>query len=159
MTASRDGEGGFSLVEASVVISVMVIGVLGLLSAMVSAQMLSRTTREMDEASMALVEAVEVFRSDCSDDFDGAVDAVISGGALFPPGPGRNTRLWRTVVSDETAISPPIDLNGDGDLLDTAVAVADADAAVVVFKITWRGARGAREVEYTVVVSRPGGTP
>lgn len=67
---------------------------------------------------------------------------------------GRDAKLDVSVLVDETTIEPPVDLNGDGDFLDTNVAAADLQAAVLRIVVTWDGVLGLRRVEYSTIIAK-----
>ncbi len=147
---------GIGLVEVAAVMTVLVIGVMGFVSALISGQVLAVKTREVDRANAAAIRALESFRAACSTDFTAAVTAVATVPQQSVPGLGSQAIMTRTLIQNETLVAPPIDLNGDGDKLDTAVALGDLVVAVVVFELEWRSAAGATRIDYTTI--RPRGS-
>ena len=59
------------------------------------------------------------------------------------------------VVLDETRLSPPVDLNGDGDTLDDAVSPSQARAVGLHLRLVWGAEQ--RSLEHTVLVRRQAG--
>jgi type II secretory pathway pseudopilin PulG len=149
-------ERGFTIVEVTVSLVFLVIGVLGFVQAMVSSQILVRGTREMNLAQSAIVNAIEDFRYECGLDFDAALASYAAGSVVpaLPPALGASAALSLTLIVDEPRISPPTDLNGDGDFLDIGVATTDAAAGVLRANLNWTGVTGRRELEYTTIVAR-----
>jgi hypothetical protein len=156
--AATTDAAGFTIVEAMGGIAVLVLGALGMLGAVISGFALGRSAREVDVATIALSGALEDVRSACAADFDAALAALIATPqvppASLPEGLGSSVVLTRLAVLDETQISPPLDLNGDGDVLDGGLAPADVAAFVLSAEIVWQGGAGRRRLELTTLVSR-----
>jgi len=149
-------EAGFSTVEVLIAIAVLSIGLLGFIGVLSSAQVLSRGSKEMNGASNAIVSAVEKFRQECRDDFDGALskyeDGLSESVNLEPIG---TATLWRTTILDETAIqSPAIDIDGDGDTNDVVTDLTTVKAAVLRVRLEWKSASGVRSLEHVAVIAR-----
>jgi hypothetical protein len=67
---------------------------------------------------------------------------------------GAGARLTVAVIADETTIDPPFDLNGDGDYLDSNLAAADLQAAILRVVITWNDRNTPRKVEFSTILAR-----
>lgn len=155
-TARARADGGFMIVEIAVAMSLLVVGIVGFLGAVVSSHVLSRTAREMNIASTALTSVIEEFKKSCAVDFDAAL-TTYSNQTLDPArlvGTGTERSLTTFVELDETALDPPLDLNGDGDFLDTGLAPSQVKAAMLRVRATWHGVAGQRELEFTTIVAR-----
>ena len=151
------GQSGFTLVEFSMALVLLVTGLLGFVAALISSQTLTRASREMVIAHSALNSTIETFRDACVADFDAAVTGYsyqtnVNLDLLRGIGSGEN--MITRIIVDETRVQPPIDLNGDGDYNDTTVPLADLVAAVLRVQVVWSGVSGRRDVEYTSIVSR-----
>jgi Tfp pilus assembly protein PilV len=148
-------ERGFGMVDLMACISVMVVGLLGFVTTVTNTYVLSRSSREVDAANTLIVNVVENFRAACAQDFTAAL-TLYSGGVTLPvpTDVGSAPAISATLILDEPSISPPIDLNGDGDTVDMAVAPADARAGFLRVDIAWNGVLGPMSLEYTSVVAR-----
>lgn len=71
-----------------------------------------------------------------------------------PDGLGDDAELKAAIVTDETRLDPPVDLNGDGDFLDTNVLAQDFKSAVLRLRVSWSGVGGENQMEYTMVFAR-----
>jgi Tfp pilus assembly protein PilV len=67
---------------------------------------------------------------------------------------GKDAKVKMNLLVDETTLNPPVDMNGDGDFLDTNVQPRDMKASVLCIVVSWRGGAGMRKVETTTVVAR-----
>ncbi|MFQ5504902.1 MAG: prepilin-type N-terminal cleavage/methylation domain-containing protein [Planctomycetota bacterium] len=150
----RRREGGFTMVELAITLSLLVIGLLGFVGAILSAQLLSRTTRERALASSAAIDIVEDFRVSCMTNFTAAMTAYSAGVTpTLPPGLGADATATSTLILDETKIVPPLDLDGNGLFVD--VLTPDVvNAGVLRVVVRWRGARGLQSIEYTTIIAR-----
>ena len=100
-----------------------------------------------------------MFRRDCVADFDATLSTYKVMGALPTDATldriGRGgAKLTVTLISDETALTPKLDLNGDGDFLDTDVPTADLRAGILRIRIAWNGVLGERSFEHTAILAR-----
>ena len=59
---------------------------------------------------------------------------------------GRRATVHTELVLDETVVRGGVDLNGDGDTVDRAVAVADARAVLLSTRVSWTGIKRPRSV-------------
>ena len=163
-------ETGFSLVEVTLGLTLLMIGLLGFVGAIVSTQIMVRVTKETNIANAAIISTIEEFRDACATDFVGAINSYLAedtynvGGVLTPDrlaGLGENPMMSSVVVLDENQLTPAFDLDGNGTIGavplqgDTGiVAPANANAAVLRIRVSWTGVRGPMEVEYTTIVAK-----
>ena len=148
-------EAGFGLVEAIAAALVLAVGLLGFMTMVTNSHVLSRSSREVDSAQVAIMSVGEEFRVACATDFEAALTTY--GGGVVPVAPtelGTGAVITVLLLNDETKITPPIDLNGDNDNDDTSVSAAQARAGVLRVHIAWTGALGEMHLEYTTVVAR-----
>ena len=144
------------IVEIAVAMSLLVVGIVGFLGAVVSSHVLARTAREMNIASTAITSVIEEFKKSCAVDFDAAL-VTYAGQTLDPArlgGTGSERSLTTAIVLDETALDPPLDLNGDGDFLDAGLLPAQVKAAMLRVRASWHGVAGQRDLEFTTIVAR-----
>lgn len=155
-TSQRTSREGFGLVEVMVAMTVLAIALLGLVQTILGAQMVARSTRDSSIANAAMLRAVEDFYGACKVDFDAALTAYRDGTVTptAPPALGKGATITLTLLLDEPAIRPPIDLNNDGDFLDNAVAPANARAGVLRINVVWSGVLGRQELECATIVAR-----
>lgn len=136
-------------------ITVLVVGLLAFVATVTNTYVLARSSRQVQTANMAIVNVFEDFRAACSVDFTAALTTYSSGVALTAPASlGNAATLTATLILDESSVTPNIDLNDDGDVVDIGVTPADAKAGVLQVKIAWKGALGPMSLEYTSVVAR-----
>ena len=154
--ATAEGHDGFTLVEVMIAIAVLVVGLLGFISALGSAQVLVRGTKEVNLAHVEILNAVEEFRDACTTDYTAALTLYNAGVVTNIPDSamGRNAQMTATLVLNETLLTPQMDLNGDKDFLDVAVDPALALLAVLQVKITWDGALGSQEIRYVSMIAK-----
>ena len=152
-------ESGFSLVEVTLGLTVLVIGLLGFIGAIVSTQMMVRMTKEKNIANTAIISMIEEFREACATDFVAAVTTFESGTNLNADrltGIGEGATMTSTIVMDESTLNPPLDLNDNLVYIDD-IQMADVgtlNAAVLRIHVTWTGVRGPMEMEYTTIVAK-----
>ena len=100
--------------------------------------------------------AAEEFHYACGQDFNETLtkyrDALVT--PIVPSGLGSGGQLDMTVVLDEPALQPPVDLNGDGDFDDTGLDPADVNLAVLQLVIRWTGVTGERRAAFTTMLAR-----
>ncbi len=70
-------ETGFSLVEVTLGLTLLTIGLLGFVGAIVSTQILVRVTKETNIANAAIISTIEEFRDACAADFVGAINSYV----------------------------------------------------------------------------------
>jgi hypothetical protein len=66
----------------------------------------------------------------------------------------KGAQFKTTLMVDETKLDPPMDLNGDGDALDTNVDPTQMTAGVMRVAISWPGRNGMRTFETTTIIAR-----
>ncbi len=152
-------EGGFSLVEVTLGLLILAVGLLGFVGAIASTQILVRVTKEKNIANGAIISTIEEFREACSTDFVAAITAYESGTNLNPgllTGIGDGAVMTSTIVMDENLLNPPLDLNDNAVFVDVIPmgAVATLNAAVLRIQVSWIGARGPMDLEYTTIVAK-----
>ncbi len=155
--ATAEGHDGFTLVEVTIAIAVLVVGLLGFISALSSAQVLVRGTKEVNLAHIEILNAVEDFRDACATDYIAALTVYKAGVVADIDGSsamGKKVKVTSTLVLNETLLTPPMDINGDLDFLDVAVDPAAALLAVLHVKITWSGVLGAQEIHYVSLIAK-----
>lgn len=164
---SRPGEGGFTLIELMIASAVLMVGLLATASSVLTSQRLnvqSRETTRAVEGAKAMIERMrgEDFRllfarynDDDADDPDGAGtgpgDAFDVGGLA---GPGGTAAGLVSFTLDEPALG--VDLNGDGDAVDTlSNSILGLDYLVLPFTVAveWVGVTGRRRVEVVTRVA------
>ena len=166
--------GGFTLVEAVVVTSVLLMGLLAMTSTSVTVHALRETDREHRLAADALASLVEDVRSvsnalvAADPSWSQAFVAAWSPGgepgdrhdvAGLTPVAGEPSVASVRIVTDETLtdaelgveLGMPRDLDNDGAVDDPDVA-ADAVLLPVVVTLRWHGASGARRLEQAFYV-------
>ena len=163
-TLAKNTRGGFSLVELAIAISILLIGMVSVITATSQMHSLRRQNRERTLAQNAVRSMAERMQSQSyqlveTDPGNWATSVV----AAFGPGSGNdafdiqelNTPLGAAnvatiqVVTDETTTDADLlvnigmarDLNGDGDATDADVSV-DAVLLPVVITAQWRGVTG-----------------
>ena len=156
MQNTRAREGGFTIVEIAMGVVLLAVGALGFISAIIGSQLSIRANQELSIVNAAFVTAVENFRESCRSSFDSTVTSYAAGvnvtGTLMR---GLNTpSLTATVTLSEPGQVPLIDLNGDGDTLDSGLTASQVNAAVVQFTATWRGVLGRRSVVHKTILAR-----
>ena len=166
-------ETGFSLVEVTLGLTLLMIGLLGFVGAIVSTQIMVRVTKETNIANAAIISTIEEFRDACATDFVGAINSYLDedtedvGGVLTPDrlaGLGEGPIMSSVIVLDENQLTPAFDLDGDGVIgavliedgtaSSGIVTPANANAAVLRIRVSWTGVRGPMEVEYTTIVAK-----
>ncbi|MEE9125557.1 MAG: prepilin-type N-terminal cleavage/methylation domain-containing protein [Planctomycetota bacterium] len=154
--ATAEGHDGFTLVEVTIAVAVLVVGLLGFISALSSAQVLVRGTKEVNLAHIEILNAVEDFRDTCATDYIAALTVYKPGvvANIASSAMGKNVQVTSTLVLNETLLTPPMDINGDLDFLDVAVDPAAALLAVLHVKITWSGVLGAQEIHYVSLIAK-----
>lgn len=156
-TKQHESSSGFTMVEIAIAMTFLVTGLLGFVGAIVSSQVLARANREVNIANTAVVNVIEEFRDKCTLDFDGTLNAIQLGNEplpVVPEGLGAAAVFERELILDETQISPPIDLDGIPDNDNENVTPFEATAAVLRIRLSWNGALGQQDIEYTVVLAR-----
>lgn len=171
---------GFTVVELAVSATVLVVGVLGFLAAVVAGQQLATSTREMERAFQAararceeiqsapIDEAFARFNADPDDDpatagpAGGATFAIQGfateagteavGRVVFPTIDDAGTPVLCEAV-DDVRWGMPRDLDGDGEISNGALTTAPIVLPVRV-SVEWRGARGVQRVELDQVLVR-----
>lgn len=152
----RATEQGFSVVEICMAVVLVVLGLLGLISSVVGAQVLGRDNQERNLANAAAMTAIELFRENCRADFTAAITAhqtavnMTTAVGVVPP----HGMVTAIVRRNEPGQQPPIDLNGDGDTLDNNVAAAACRFAVLEVTVQWRGARGNQSFTTKAIFAR-----
>ncbi len=152
-------ESGFSLVEVTLGLTILVIGLLGFVGAIVSTQIMVRMTKEKNIANAAIISTIEEFREACATDFVAAVTAYESGTNMNAgrlTGIGEGATMTSIIVMDENTLNPPLDLN-DNDVFVDNIPMADVgtlNAAVLRIHVSWTGVRGPMEVEYTTILAK-----
>jgi hypothetical protein len=147
---------GFTLVEVTLGLTLLMIGLLGFIGAMSSTQVMVRVTKERNIANLAIISTIEEFREECAIDFVAAVIAYQNANNLNPDrllGIGSSANMSSVVVLDENQLTPPLDLDGNGVYVDT-LTPAEVNAAVLRVRVTWNGSRGQSEIEYTTIVAK-----
>jgi hypothetical protein len=141
-----------------------VTGLLGLLSAIMSASTLQRTTRESLLATNAIRSEIEELRRYTVKELPIFYGPGSFGETFDIPGldpvPGDPVgQVGRVVIyTDETAVVPelglPRDLDGDGAVGDTDVT--DGRMILVPAQVTarWRGVNGVREITFSTLLAR-----
>ncbi len=140
-------------------LTLLTIGLLGFVGAIVSTQVLVRVTKEKNIASAAIISTMEEFREACAADFVAAVTTYQNGVNLSPDrltGIGEAANMDSVVVFDENILNPPFDLNGNGVFVDNipVADVATLNAAVLRVRVSWTGVRGPMEIEYTTILAK-----
>ncbi len=171
---------GMTLVELTVAVTVLVVGVLAFaqtLVAMERARVSTRDTGRATEAARAMLERIqaeafpEAFRRYNDTDADdpggigtapGANFAVVglsaragdhdglSGEVIFPTPVGFPGELRESVV--DAALGMPRDLNGDDVVHQTASYATDYDILPVRVRVSWIGITGQSQVELSTVL-------
>jgi len=154
--SSSRHEAGLSAIEILIAIAVLSIGLLGFIGTLSSAQFLTRGTKELNAANLAIISAVEVFREECRTDFEGTLAKYQNGMvAAAPAGIGSGATIEQTVILDETQItSPPIDINGNGTHVETVTDLSTVRIAVLRIRLSWTSASGPRSLEHVALVAR-----
>jgi len=136
---------GFTLTEVLIAVNVMIVGLLGLDSALKTAQAQVRGNQEANLAEVEIRSAVEEFRAAWARDLDATVAAYKNGVArmLRDSLMGRNVRLVARLVPEE----PENEKAGDSSLADGHVAPA-ARPKVLQLTVTWDGVLGPREIRH-----------
>ncbi|MFQ5505505.1 MAG: hypothetical protein ACE5F1_12010, partial [Planctomycetota bacterium] len=114
---------GFTLIEYTIAISLFVAGALGFASAILSGQSMMRSNRDRSLADHELETVVERFRTDCSRAFDATITAYRDATFKVPllPGVDSSAVIKTEIILDETRLTPPADLNGNGNATDKAI--------------------------------------
>ena len=170
-------ETGFSLVEVTLGLTLLMIGLLGFVGAIVSTQIMVRVTKETNIANAAIISTIEEFRDACATDFVGAINSYVEvdtgdGNGVLSldrlAGIGEEAMMTSVIVLDESELTPGFDLDGDGvvgsylvedegEVVQSGSGIATAEtanAAVLRIRVSWTGVRGPMEVEYTTIVAK-----
>jgi prepilin-type N-terminal cleavage/methylation domain-containing protein len=169
---SRPTQAGFSLIEAMVVAAILAIGALSLSAVQVQSMSLTRSSRETSAARQAARLAFErihevpvayafaSFNDDKSDDPGGVGTAPGASFTIDTDAGPMNCRIDFPTVSGtvrEDVVLPrfgmPRDLNGDG-AIDSRDHAKDYLVLPVRVRITWSGAKGAREFDVHAMLLR-----
>lgn len=177
LRAARRPRAGFSLMEISLAIAVVVIALLAMSASTLRTHSLRRQNRERAVAQNAvrmLAESVQaisdrLMREDPDGWATGMVEALAPGGELgdeFPvveltrlagePAVGTIQTVTDETVSDAELgieMGMPRDLNGDGDADDGDVS-ADARMLAVIVTTRWRGVSGENTVQHPFYIVR-----
>jgi len=171
------GDRGLTLLEIIIAMGILVVAIIGIMSALVSAIRVDEATAEQVRAlnackskieemkTVPFAEAWARYNSNAADDPGGAGTAPgcnfavaglrartgdadgLPGQILFPETLGA---LSETVV--DTRLGTPRDLNGDGDTLDANVSATYRLLPVRVV-VDWQGSKGAGHVELTTFLN------
>jgi len=174
--AGDSSAGGFALLELTIALVVLTIGLVSMLQAGSRTQALSRENRERATAHNALRAAADrvLARSDAlvrdgveswsaalldAYGADGIVGDTFEVRGLTPldpdVSPGRLLVVTDETVPDEelgVEAGMPRDLNGDG-LIGSSDVSGDARKLPVVLEVSWRGFRGERTLRHVVWVT------
>jgi Tfp pilus assembly protein PilV len=152
---ARQGECGLGLIDVMCGVTILVIGLLGFSAMVTSTLTLSRSNREVEAANATIMNAAETFRAACAEDFVTTFDTYQAGVTVPAPALlGTSAAVTATLIRTESAISPAMDLNADGDTADANVTSSSARAGVLRLRITWQGVLGPMRLETTTVVAR-----
>ena len=92
------------------------------------------------------------------DDVDGSSIGIVVTDCLVDfeslASVGTDARLTVTVIADETAPEPDLDLNSDDDTEDVDLSAAELKAAVLRVVLTWKDGSKTRQVEYSTIFAR-----
>ena len=165
---SRRSSGGFTLIEAVVVMSILLMGLLAMTSTSVTVHSLREADRERRIATAALDSIIE----DCkrisnqqvgtdptwSQNFFAAYSPGGNPGPEYPvaglePRDGEASVVTVTVITDETltdaelgvTLGMPRDLDNDGLVSNTSV-IGTASLLPVIVRVRWAGSAGGREL-------------
>ena len=147
---------GFTLVEVTLALTLLMIGLLGFIGAIVSTQVMVRVTAERNIANTAIISTIEEFREACAEDFVAAVTAYQNATNLYPErllGLGEGAVMSSVVILDENLLTPPIDLDSNGVFVDI-LTPEEVNAAVLRVRVAWNGPRGPSDIEHTNIVAR-----
>ena len=153
--AVRQGsEGGFALLELFLGASILVVGSLALLTSLFTSAQSGRDARFRTLARNESLTLTEGFRGLCNTGFAAAVQAY--AGREVPCqsiANGKSSATVRTEIAlDETVLTPPMDLNGDGDALDATLTANELAIVCLTTRVSWQ--RGKRSDTFLSVLSR-----
>jgi len=150
----HDGACGASLLELMLAVLLLVTGLLGFASSMVSGQAMRRTTGEMADANKEVANLIEQFRFECDQGFDAAVakymGATFEGNRLPGNGPTGGAVIKTNIILDENKLDPRMDIDGNGNENDSSVAAASLQMAVLSVRITWNVVGGSEYSQRSV---------
>lgn len=153
--AKPDHEGGFTFIELVLAVAFLSTSMIAFISSMFSAQTLSQQSRTMHRANAAIIRQNETFQEQCELSFEDVVDTYQKGNVQITPPKklGDNTWMKVEIILDETALTPAIDLNDDGDTTDRVVLPKDARAVVLKTTLGWTNSKGRKNkmVRHTIV--------
>ncbi|HLQ36409.1 MAG TPA: hypothetical protein VK348_01310 [Planctomycetota bacterium] len=146
-------EPGFALVELCMAGAVLVVGSLAMITTLLSSATAGIDARKQSLARDEAQTVSEEFRASCETNFAAAVQQF--NGRTVPclslTSGKASASILTTVALDETAIQPPMDLNGDGDATDTHLTPAELKVAYLTSKVTWAGGR--RTMTFTTMLA------
>jgi len=166
---ARTGSSGFTLVEVVVALAILVVGVLGALSAVSSSAVVGESTPELTRAQLGAQAMLERLRTENFSALfaqhneksgqsgfavvglapqDGDADGMV-GEILFPTPPGEPDVLREDSVLPDFGL--PLDLDGDGVLENDDVSGTYVQLPVRV-RVAWSGRSGDHEVSYETVL-------
>ena len=172
---TKHGQGGFTLIEVGLAITILVIAVVAMSASTCRLHMLRRQNREITLAQNAVRSAVEQIQALSQRTAQNTPDTWAQDmiAALAPGGAIGNTFDAREVdtqdgeasvgtiqiISDETMtdaalgldMGMPRDLDGDG-VADNADVSAVARILPVIVRVRWRGNRGNGQIEHPFYV-------
>jgi Tfp pilus assembly protein PilV len=138
-----DPQRGAALLELFMGTTVLVVGSLALLTSLFTSARIGRDARFRTLARNESMTVMEEFRNRCSSGFAATVTEY--SGREIPCqsiARGKVSSILRTEIAmDETALSPPMDLNGDGDVLDASLTANELAVACVTTKVSWQNGR------------------
>lgn len=173
------GDAGMTLIEIIIGLGVVVVAILGIMSALVSASRMDEATAEQIRAKNACISTIEMmkqvpfaevwrrYNSNAADDPGGAGTSpgqnfavtglrAQAGDGDGMPGqvvfPELNGNLSETVIEARLGMPAAKDLNGDGDVVDTNVNTTYLLLPVRVV-VDWAGAGGRYHMEMSTFLT------
>ena len=150
----RAEEGGFTLLEMAFVTVVLIVGAMSFAVTVIATTTLSQQAQSRSTANTEMVSAIENFRQSATKDFEDIVKEMSRGVVTSKLGEKNGITIERHVVLDETKLTPRMDLNGDGDALDTDLAPEELLTAYLVMVVKWSDATGEHKKVWPTMLAR-----
>ncbi|HEX6811395.1 MAG TPA: hypothetical protein VF384_07220 [Planctomycetota bacterium] len=147
-------EGGFALVELFMGATVLIVGSLALMTLLLTSARVSEDARVRTLARDEAVTVIEDFRNICRNGFAAAVTEYAGREvACQRIAVGKDSAKVQTeIVLDESAVSPPMDLNGDGDTIDNSLTANELAVVCMTARITWQS--GKQVERFATIIAR-----
>ncbi|MBI4616028.1 MAG: hypothetical protein HY720_20595, partial [Planctomycetes bacterium] len=162
MSRAQVERAGFNLLEVSFASAILAVGIFGLVSAILSSNRLNEQSREsqlaLHGAQTVAAEIQAYARGHTLDEVIGAYDGQTVAVKGLTEVEGASDVIRIDFILDETAVTPALDINNDGDTSDPAVPVTEVVIAPVRIRAQWSPPVGGdRTLEIVTTIFNPDG--